>query len=104
MDKLDIDITCFDLLQQSIISTNRLFCRFNHQFYKNQNQQIVLSGIIRRFSLSINLSILRYSSKYYTFIKKCKTIENITNHLNELGKLILEISRIGGTLMIELAV
>ncbi len=105
MDKLDIDIlriliydcrASYRKIGVSVgLTTNSIKTRIN---------KFVSSGIIRQFSLSINLSIFGYSSIYYVFIKKCKTIENIINHLNALGKIILEISGIGGTVMIGLAV
>lgn len=71
MDKLDIDIlriliydyrASYRKIGFSIgLTTNSI---------KNRINKLVSSGIIRQFSLSINLSILGFSSIYYIFIKK----------------------------------
>lgn len=106
MDKLDIDIlrvlihdcrTSYRKIGFGVgLTTNSVKTRIN---------RLVSTGIIRQFSLSINLSILGYSAIYYIFIKKSKDIrETIITHLKEVGKLILEITGVGGTLMIGVAI
>ena len=105
MDKLDIDIlrvlihdcrTSYRKIGFAVgLTTNSVKTRIN---------RLGSLGIIRQFSLSINLSILGYSAIYYIFIKKTQNMEKIIEHLKAVGKLILEVSGVGGTIMIGLAV
>ena len=105
VDKLDIDIlrvlindcrASYRKIGFSVgLTTNSVKTRIN---------KLVSNGIIRQFSLSINLSVLGYSAIYYIFIKKSKDGEKITVRLKEVGKLILEVYGVGGSLMIGLAV
>jgi DNA-binding Lrp family transcriptional regulator len=105
MDRLDIDI-----LQELIHDCRASYRQIGFSVglttnsVKTRMNKLLSNGIIRQFSLSINLSILRYSSIFYIFIKKNKSGEKIINRLKEIGKLIVEVYGIGGSLMIGIAV
>jgi DNA-binding Lrp family transcriptional regulator len=105
MDRLDIDI-----LQELIHDCRASYRQIGFSVglttnsVKTRMNKLLSNGIIRQFSLSINLSILGYSSIFYIFIKKNKSSEKIINRLKEIGKLIVEVYGIGGSLMIGIAV
>jgi Lrp/AsnC family transcriptional regulator for asnA, asnC and gidA len=105
MDKLDVDLLHV-LIHDCRTSYRKIgfAVGLTTNSVKTRIDKLISTGIIRQFSLSINLSILGYSAIYYIFIKKTKTKEKIITHLKETGKLILEVSGVGGTLMIGLAV
>jgi DNA-binding Lrp family transcriptional regulator len=105
MDKLDVEILR-ELIHDCRASYRQIgsFVGLTTNSVKTRINKLLSNGIIRQFSLSINLSILGYSSIFYIFIKKVKSSEKIITCLKEVGKLIVEVYGIGGSLMIGIAV
>jgi DNA-binding Lrp family transcriptional regulator len=105
MDKLDIGI-----LRELIYDCRASYRQIGFSVglttnsVKTRINRLISNGIVRQFSVSINLSILGYSSIFYIFIKKTKSSEKIINRLKQVGKLLVEVYGIGGSLMMGMAV
>jgi len=105
MDKLDVDILR-ELIHDCRLSYRQIGSSvgLTTNSVKTRINKLLSNGIIREFSLSMNLSILGYSSIFYIFIKKIKSSEKIITRLKQVGKLIVEVYGIGGSLMMGIAV